>query len=97
MPLYAIHFYEVSAEEAAVHEFVVQRQEPPGPDDRHITWISIDRVFASDLTAAITTYTEAMGWESVGVSGSWFFPYGLGRFRMVPAAEAEDVSYTPAP
>ena len=90
-------FRAMPGEALAQHAFVVQRQAPPGPDERHITWLDVDTVTASDPAAAITLYCERWKLESVAVSGSTFRPYGLGLFRIVPAEHADHMRITPAP
>jgi hypothetical protein len=90
-------FRAMPGEEAAARPFVIQRQDPPGPHDRHLTWSDYGSIRASDEIAAIRLYCEQMHWVSWSNDGNVFRPYGLGLFRVVPADLAEQMRTTPEP
>jgi hypothetical protein len=79
-------------------EFVIQRQDPIGPDDRHVTWSDIAVVHASDPGSALGRYLDTLG--SVNISwrsGHAANLIGIGDVRAVRAELADDLRVTPAP
>ncbi|MCW2925748.1 MAG: hypothetical protein JWM98_3152 [Thermoleophilia bacterium] len=79
----------------AAPEFVVQRQDPIGPDDVHLTWSDVATVRASDAASAIRAYCDGAGWSHAEVFANVAAVVGVGSFRAVPAELADELRVTP--
>jgi len=78
------------------HAFVVQRQDPVGPDDLHLTWSNEATVTASDAESALLHFLDARGWMGdAAVFGHVANIVGIGSFRTVPADQVEAMRVTP--
>jgi hypothetical protein len=93
------HFrVSLEAEDPALVEFVIQRQNPIGPDDRYLTWSDIEQFPASDAASALGRYLDSLG--AVNISsrhGNVANLIGVGSVRAVPEDQADDLRVTPAP
>ena len=79
-------------------EFTIQRQDPIGPDDLHLTWSDVAVVRAPDAQSALQAFLDAKGWSTdASVFGAVANLVGIGSFRAVPAADADAMRVTPAP
>lgn len=78
--------------------FVIQRQDPIGPNDRHLTWTDIATVHAVSVEAAFARYLDSLGGMEMTYRGATSANMtGIGTVRAVPAEMADDVRITPAP
>ena len=90
-------FRAVPAEEAVTHEFIVLRQDPIGPEDRHLTWSDVARVRASDAPAAMRLFLDDAGWGHAWSTAALANVDGVGSFHAVPADRVEEFRVTRAP
>jgi hypothetical protein len=78
--------------------FIIQQQDPIGPNDRHLTWSDVAALLASDAPSALVQFLDAKGWSSdASVYGNVANLVGIGSFRSVPADDADALRVTPAP
>lgn len=88
----------LDAQDPALLSFTIQRQDPIGPDDRHLTWSDVATVEASDADSALQRFLESLGGVNVnGVHGHVANLVGLGSVRAVPAERADSMRVTPEP
>lgn len=78
--------------------FVIQRQDPIGPDDRHLSWSDVAHLRAPDAPSALQQFLDAQGWSAdASVYANVANLAGIGSFRAVPAEHADALRVTPAP
>ena len=87
----------VVAESPVARTFVIQRQDPIGLDDRHVTWSDVATLAAADAPSAIRAYLDWMGWGHQQAFGDVANVVGLGTFRAVAAEAADQLRVTPPP
>ncbi|MCW2921540.1 MAG: hypothetical protein JWL76_1414 [Thermoleophilia bacterium] len=78
--------------------FVIQHQDPIGPDDRHLTWSDVAQLRAPDAASALQAFLDAKGWSAdASVFGTVANLAGIGSLRAVRAEDADAMRVTPAP
>lgn len=85
-------------DEPAGPEFVIQRQDPIGPHDLHLTWSDVVAFRAADAQSALQVFLDKRGWTSdASVFGNVANLVGIGSFRAVPVEDADALRVTPPP
>ncbi len=78
--------------------FVIQHQDPIGPDDRHLTWTDVAELRAPDAPSALQQFLDVKGWTAdASVFGTVANLVGIGSFRAIPVADADAMRVTPPP
>ena len=86
------------ADEPTGPQFVIQHQDPIGPNDRHLTWSDVAALRAADAPSAIQQFLDMRGWSAdASVYGNVANLVGIGSFRAVAAHDADELRVTPAP
>ncbi len=86
------------ADEPTGLDFVIQRQDPIGPHDLHLTWSDVAEFRAPDAPSALQLFLDQRGWTTdASVFGNVANLVGIGSFRAVRAEDADALRVTPAP